>query len=193
MFRLLLSQPLSDADFALWTLPSELAAAAGFAPERRSEWLSWRALVRRELCTSTDCDPLEVRFSYSDLGAPLIVGSPLRLSVSHCEGSIAVALSEFPCAVDVESLDRRFGRVVSRYMTSAEWSLSEDPRWPAVVWCAKECLYKFAGRCELDLLRDLRIEAVDFSAATLVGRIGSGPALTLRFLFFADRVVVYLS
>lgn len=187
MLRLLLSRPLSDAAIMTWTTPDERAQAAAFAPARRTEWLSWRALVRRELA------PAPVRFGYDSVGAPFVEDSPLRLSVSHCEGSIAVALSDTPCAVDIESLDRHFDRVVSRYMTAEERALSVDPFWPALVWCAKETLYKFAGRRELDLLHDLRIEAVDFFAATLVGRIGGGAALTLRFLFLAGRVIVYLS
>ena len=71
--------------------------------------------------------------------------------------------------------------------------LSDDSHWLAVAWCAKETLYKYAGRRELDLLLDLRIEEVDFRTATLVGRICGGIPLTLRFLLLADRVVVYLS
>lgn len=187
MLRLLLSRPLSESEIEAWTTPEERVQAGGFAPARRAEWLSWRALVRRELASA------DVRFAYDSVGAPCIEGSPLRLSVSHCEGSIAVALAETPCAVDVESAGRDFGRVAARYMTSEERALSSDPLWPALVWCAKETLYKFAGHRELDLLRDLRVEAVDFRTATLIGRICGGEPLALRFLLLAGRVVVYLS
>ena len=117
----------------------------------------------------------------------------MHAAVSHCRGSVAVGLSDAPCAVDIESLDRNFGRIASRYMTPAEQALSDDPRWPAVVWSAKETLYKYAGRRELDLLCDLRVEQTDFSAGRLVGRIRGGEVLLLRFLFFAGRVIVFLS
>ncbi len=193
MFRLFLSAPLSDADAASWATADELAQAAAFAPERRREWLSWRALVRREAAAATGRAAQEVRIPYDDFGAPLIEGSPLCLSVSHCEGCISVALSEFPCAVDVESLARDFGRVASRYMTPAEAALCDDPRWPAVVWSAKETLYKYAGRRELDLSEDLRVEQLDWPAGTLVGRIGGGIPQPMRFFFVAGRVVVYRS
>ena len=170
-----------------WTASDERACAGEFAPRRRAEWLSWQAVVRRELNSP------QLRFAYDDCCAPMIEGSALRLAVSHCEGSIAVALSDAPCAVDVEPAARDFGRVSARYMTSEERALSADPLWPAVVWCAKETLYKFAGRRELDLLGDLRIVQVDFPAGRLVGRIGGGEALTLRFLLLAGRVIVFLS
>ncbi len=141
----------------------------------------------------TGCAPGLIAIGYDAVGAPTVEMSPWFLSVSHCRGSIAVALSKTRCAVDIETLDRDFGRVASRYMTAEERALSDDARWPAVGWCAKETLYKYAARRESDLLGDLRIERVDFRAGILVGRIAGGEPLTLRFLVFAGRVVVYLA
>lgn len=187
MFRLFVSRPLGESEIAAWTTPEERARAEAFAPARRSEWLSWRGIVRRELGSAS------VRFAYSDSGAPSIAGSALHLAVSHCPGSIAAALSDAPCAVDVESLARDFSRAASRYMTPEERTLSDAPCWPALVWSAKETLYKFAGRRELDLLRDLQVGEADFSNNTLVGRICGGEALRLRFLLVAGRVIVFLS
>ncbi len=229
MFRLIVSQPLSETEIALRTTPEEQAHARTFGcVRRRSEWLSWRAIVRRELSREWVCDPAGIRIGYDAAGAPRVeileprksvpgssesgipgsgeqeagmavsgisgfIGCAVHVAVSHCEGSIAVAFADTPCAVDVESAARDFGRVVSRYMTVEEQTLSDVPWWPAVVWCAKETLYKFAGRCELDLLRDLRIEEVDFHTAALVGRICGGEALRLHFLRLGDRIIVFLS
>lgn len=221
VFRLIVSQPLSETEIALRTTPEEQAHARTFGcARRRCEWLSWRAIVRRELCRGQVCDPAGIRIGYDAAGAPRVEipgsgGSELRkpesgvmelrksvsgssgcavhVAVSHCEGSIAVAFADTPCAVDVESAARDFGRVVFRYMTVEEQALSDMPWWPAVVWCAKETLYKFAARRELDLLRDLRIEEVDFHTASLVGRICGGEALRLHFLRLGDRIIVFLS
>ena len=186
MLHLHLSQTLGEAEIAAWTTPEERAAAAAFAPRRRDEWLSWRAVVRRELGH-------DVRIDYNALGAPCLPDGEACLSVSHCRGSIAVALAERPCAVDIETLARDFRSVAPRYLIPEEQMLSDDSHWLAVAWCAKETLYKYAGRRELDLLLDLRIEKVDFRTATLVGRICGEAPLTLRFLLLADRVVVWLS
>lgn len=241
VFRLIVSQPLSETEIALRTTPEEQAHARTFGcARRRCEWLSWRAIVRRELCCGQVCDPAGIRIGYDAAGAPRVEipgsgeselrkpdsgvmelrksvsgaaefgipgsgelevgaavsgssGCAVHVAVSHCEGSIAVAFADTPCAVDVESAARDFGRVVSRYMTVEEQALSDMPWWPAVVWCAKETLYKFAGRRELDLLRDLRIEEVDFHTASLVGRICGGEALRLYFLRLGDRIIVFLS
>lgn len=192
MFRLFVERPMSASDAAPWATPDELASAAAFPPARQAEWLSWRAIVRREVCREFGCRPAEIAIAYNETGAPVVEGAAVHAAVSHCRGSVAVGLSDAPCAVDIESLDRNFGRIASRYMTSTEQALSDDPRWPAVVWSAKETLYKYAGRRELDLLCDLRVEQTDFSAGRLVGRIRGGEALLLRFLFFAGRVIVFL-
>ncbi|WP_288845092.1 4'-phosphopantetheinyl transferase superfamily protein [uncultured Alistipes sp.] len=193
MFRLFVERPISASDAAPWATPDELASAAAFPPARQAEWLSWRAIVRREVCREFGCRPAEIAIAYNETGAPVVEGAAVHAAVSHCRGSVAVGLSDAPCAVDIESLDRTFGRIASRYMTPAEQALSDDLRWPAVVWSAKETLYKYAGRKELDLLCDLRVEQTDFSAGRLVGRIRGGEVLLLRFLFFAGRVIVFLS
>ena len=70
-------------------------------------------------------------------------------------------LGDSPCGIDVERVDRNFGRVMSRYMTSAEASLSGQEHWPAVVWCAKEALFKMAGREGVDFKRDMELLSVE--------------------------------
>ena len=135
----------------------------------------------------------DVKIDYNVLGAPCLPDGEACLSVSHCRGSVAIALAKWPCAVDIETLARDFRSVAPRYLTPEEQMLSDDSHWLAVAWCAKETLYKYAGRREVDLLHDLHIEEVDFRTATLVGHICGGKPLTLRFLLLADRVVVYLS
>ena len=117
--------------------------------------LAWRALLREML------SPTTAEVSYLPSGKPQIRNSQYQhISVSHSRDYVAVALSQDPCGVDVERIDRNFEHVKSRYMTVAESQLSADRRWAAVVWCAKEALYKYAGREGLDFLRDIVILSV---------------------------------
>lgn len=168
--------PMTAEETAPWTTADERAAAASFASERRrAEFLTWRTVVRRELGR-------DVRIEYNDLGAPRLTDCDVHISVSHCAGRVAVCFSNGPCAVDIEPESRNFSRAARRYMTPAERSLSDDPLLPGIVWCAKEALYKYSGRGELDFLTDLRIERADPAAGTLTGRIADGEPveLTLR-------------
>lgn len=173
---LLISRPLSDDETAPWTTADERLRAAGFGtPARRAEFLTWRTLVRRRLGADIPID-------YDAAGAPALPGTPWHLSVAHCAGLVAVCLCDVRCAVDAEPSERDFGRVVSRVSTPAERALSDDPRWPGVLWCAKECLYKYARRRGADFLRDLRVTDADLARGAAAGAAaGERVTLTIRF------------
>ena len=130
------SPPLTAEESARWTTSEERAAAAGFVSERRrAEFLTWRAVVRRELGD-------DVGIAYDALGAPVLTNRAVHISVAHCAGRIAVCASPERCAVDIEPATRDFRRAASRYLTPEDEALSDDPLLPAIVWCAKETLYK---------------------------------------------------
>lgn len=186
MNRLLTAFPAAADALDGWIAADERAAADAFGSERRRrEYLTWRAVVRRALGP-------DVRIGYDANGAPQLLDLSLHLSVSHCAGLVAVALSDAPCAVDAESAGRDFSRACSRYLTPSEASLSSDPLWPAVAWCAKETLYKYARRRELDLCRDLRLLEADLAGGRIVGRIGDGAPLPMRIDRMEEVLVVSL-
>lgn len=170
---LLLDAPMPPEETAQWTTREEQIRASTFRNERRRrEYLTWRTLVRRELGHN-------IRIIYNELGAPVLPDGEAFVSVSHCPGRVAVCLSLNRCAVDIERVDRDFGRVAGRFLTADEAALSADPLWPGYVWCAKETLYKYAGRRNLDFLTDLRILSADLAAERLTGQIGDGEPLEL--------------
>lgn len=81
------SPPLTAEESARWTTSEERAAAAGFVSERRrAEFLTWRAVVRRELGD-------DVGIAYDALGAPVLTNRAVHISVAHCAGRIAVCAS----------------------------------------------------------------------------------------------------
>lgn len=183
---LIIEAPWPEGEAAAWATAEERAAAAAFGSERRRrEYLTWRALVRRELGR-------DVHIAYDAVGAPVLENRPEYLSVSHCDGRVAVCLSLRRCAVDIEPVTRNFGRVLSRYMTPEEQALADDPLLPAAVWCAKETLYKYAGRRELDLLHDLRITEADLAAGCLAGRIAGGAPVAMRLLCRDGYLAIFI-
>lgn len=166
-----------------WVTAAEQAEAKGFAPRRRREYLTWRAVVRQELGR-------DAVISYAPNGAPQVDGGPY-ISISHSRNLVAVCIGDSPCAVDTEPLGRNFDRVKSRYLSAAEASLSDDPRLAAAVWCAKEALYKLGGREGVDFLQDIRIVSVDFAAGRIVGTICGGEPVVLKMEFADDNIIVY--
>ena len=65
-------------------------------------------------------------------------------------------------------------------MTAAESALCSEEWWAAAVWCAKECLYKIAGRDSTDFKRDIVVESVDTSTSQILCR-AYGEPITLCY------------
>ncbi len=213
MKRLIVEPPLAFEEAAEWATDDELTTARGFAPARGREYLAWRAIVRREIGH-------DAAIAYNSAGAPILTNYPLHLSVSHCRarvadcgeqaggseqagdsGRVAVVLSDAPCAVDIECVARDFQRAMPRYLSPAEQQLSNHPHFPAIAWCAKETLFKYAASTtgqSLDLLRDLHIERVQFPdsdstpCGTLIARILNEEPVVLHFYEDKGFAVVFL-
>lgn len=180
----LVAEPLPPLDELLRTAhPADEAVCRGYAARCRREFLAWRAIVRRELGSG-------IVVEYMPDGRPYVAGGPF-ISVSHSREIVAVRISDAPCAVDTEPLDRNFDRAKSRYITAAEESLSDDPRLPAAVWCAKEALYKLSGDSGTDMLRDLRVSVVDFAAGRIVGSVRGGAPVTLGIGYLGRNIIVF--
>lgn len=158
MKRLIVEAPLPIEEAARWATDEERAAVRDFGDARKREYLAWRAIVRRTIGR-------DALIAYNSVGAPILTNYPFRITVSHCQGRIAVGISDRPCAVDIERIGRNFRRILSRYLSLKEQQLSAHPLFPAIAWCAKETLYKYAGRQGLDLLDDLHIDGISFSEA----------------------------
>ena len=164
----------------------ELQSVASFCScSRRRERLAWRALLRESLG-----EQVEVR--YQESGAPIILNSPYKyISVSHSRTHVAIALSHTPCGVDIESLDRDFSKVASRYLRDEERTLCHEEWWSAAVCCAKETLYKVAQPEGVDLLSGLRVESLDSEASVIEARVMQGEPIRLGLKFVEDQILVY--
>lgn len=163
--------------------PADAAVAGTFGSlHRRREFLAWREIVRR-------IAGRDVEIGYDEWGAPQITGSSLHIGVSHSRDHVAVIVSERPCAVDIESLSRDFGKVAARYLTTEERALSSHPDFLAAAWCAKEALYKYYRRGGLNLLSDIRIAAVDFGRGEIHGTV-RGEEIALRMSYYEGDIAV---
>lgn len=195
----------SEAESAAAAEAEDLASVSGFASaSRRAERLAWRKLLREVLAEYFGCAfPEGLRIEYSASGAPRLKDFPdMEISVSHCRDMAAVDVSHTvapaesrcddggACGVDIERADRNFDRATSRYLSPAERALSSDPRLPAAVWCAKECLFKMQGREGLDLLRDIVVTGIDFTAGTVAGHIVGHREVAMRMLFPDEKHLI---
>ncbi len=165
-----------------WLTAEDREYIEGLRSQRRKqEVTSWRAALRREL----GC---EAEIRYNEVGAPYMVDYEGYISVSHSRESVAVMISERRCAVDIESCSRDFERVASRYVRAEERKLQCDLPLLPLIWSAKETLYKYSGRTELDMIKDLKIKEIN--ATTLIGAIGE-ERVEMRYFMRDGQIVVH--
>ena len=163
---------------------SDVASASRFQNDkRRREHLAWRRVVRSELGRGVVID-------YNEVGAPVVDTPNTHISVAHCAQSVAVAIANEPIGVDIEALDRNYERVKSRFMSPAEEALSSLEAWPAVVWTAKEAIYKLYGKREVDLTEDIRITAFDAERMTLEAEVRETKGINVEAQIIENRVAV---
>lgn len=162
----------------------DVASASRFQNDkRRREHLAWRRIVREELGTNVAID-------YNAVGAPTVDTPNTYISVSHGADMVAVAIADEAVGVDIEAVERNFDRVKSRYMSDVESALDDNHDWAAMVWCAKEAIYKLYGRREVDLMDDIHITAYNPETMELHATVGNVDNIVVKISLVGSRAVV---
>lgn len=89
-------------------------------------------------------------FTFESKGKPLLQGHPdIHFSMSHCHEAVAVAVSERPVGVDIETVGHYDPEVARHVMSDDEMRQIEASSRPEVaftrLWTMKESLYKLTG------------------------------------------------
>lgn len=166
---------------------ADVASASRFQNDsRRREHLAWRRVVRHELGRGVAID-------YNEVGAPVVDLPNTFISVAHGGGMVAVAFADEQVGVDIESLDRNFSRIESRYMTPTELALSDRDDWAARVWAAKEAIYKLYGKREIDLTEDIRITGLNPELMTLNAEVRDTKGIVVETNIIDNSVVTAIA
>ena len=163
---------------------SDVASASRFQNDkRRREHLAWRRVVRNELGRGVVID-------YNEVGAPVVDTPNTHISVAHGGERVAVAIADERVGVDIENLDRNYERVKSRFMSPTEEALSDMEEWPAMVWTAKEAIYKLYGKREVDLTEDIHIIGLNTETMTLSAEVRDTKGIVVEVRIIDNNVVV---
>ena len=120
---------------------------------RRVEWLATRCLLHHLLGP-------DVRSYHLPSGRPFLLGSDLEISISHTDQLVAIALAPagLEVGLDLEhNIDRAY-RLMHRYLPEDEQAaLVHNPTDAAMLWSAKEAIYKLCDTEGLAFLDDIHI------------------------------------
>lgn len=101
-------------------------------------------------------------FLYNQYGAPSIENGPY-FSISHCKSGIAVAVSDAPIGIDIESIRTPKVDLVRKTMNSVEQSAifsAANPDWAFTrLWTQKEALLKMKGTGIIADLHDVLLDS----------------------------------
>jgi len=97
----------------------------------------------------------EIEITYSDSGQPQL--KEYHTSFSHTKNGVAVVLSKTTVGVDIEELIPRILPLYPRFMSEQEIAVCDINNLKELYyyWCAKEAMYKWYAKGNLDFIADL--------------------------------------
>lgn len=157
----------------------ELEVIDSFKSDKRAlQWLSTRLLLRTMLNTKEyiDCQ-------MDDQGKPYLVNYDYHISLSHSYDYAAVMISRDPqkkVGLDMEIIKHKIKLIRHKFLSDVELAqkqIGDNIHGLYVCWCAKEAIYKWHGRKELEFKRDIHIKPFklkDDGALTAVVNLPQG-------------------
>ena len=162
-------QFFGDAEIYFWHIEesckelSELIADNGLSlaeaeakfksPDRQREWIAVRALLQNTPYKGK-------RIRYNSNGKPYLADSIKHISISHTQGFVAIAFSNTPIGIDIESTNRKAHAVIRSFLQSQEIEmLNENPdtsNEALRLWSAKEAAFKLASD-KVSVLKEIGI------------------------------------
>lgn len=126
-------------------------------------WLASRALINK-LFQHKNIELIKDLFNKPSLK---IDGAEYHISITHSFQYAAIIVSKLQTvSIDMEKVDTRIERVKHKFMRDDELRFINDQHaveMLVTIWSAKETLYKFYGKKELDFKGNLKIEHFNFS------------------------------
>ena len=128
--------------------------------ERREEALRYKHLFGRFACLKSYVMLREMleqkslthpfRFGHNEHGKPYLLDYPdIHFNLSHCKNGIAVAVSDQPVGIDIESFRKVSDSLIRYTMNEEEQRIireSDDPtRTFTEYWTKKEAVFKLRG------------------------------------------------
>jgi phosphopantetheinyl transferase len=96
-------------------------------------------------------------------GKPILLESENHISLSHCEGYVAVIHAEVSVGIDVERVSQRVQKIKNYFLRDEEIALlGEENETLILAWSAKESIFKWYGKQNLGYKSQLCIRSIDF-------------------------------
>ena len=140
--------------------------------KRRTEWLAGRWLVRLLV------DRMHIPFKgiwTDEYNKPHLTADNAAISISHASPYVVAILNtKKSCGIDIERLRDKLKPLSTKFLNKEELAMANGELTNlAILWGAKEALYKLHGKKSLIFRENLKIEELKFSAGedSFVGKL----------------------
>jgi phosphopantetheinyl transferase len=172
-------------DFFLREVPLQRAITH---PHKRLQHLAGRYLLRY-LFPDFPSEEIEI----ADTRKPFLPEEQYHFSISHCgDYAAAIVSSSYRVGVDIEIITPRVEKIKHKFLHADELvfvnraSPASQVSLLTLLWSAKEAMFKWWGRGEVDFSEVLRIEPFEHADSGTIrarfSKAGFEQALTLRYL-----------
>ena len=148
-------EPPYNTELFFWNITESAEELSGLIPDgcelldearcrfksgrRRREWLATRALLQSTPYSSC-------RIIYNSKGAPSLDRKGKHISISHTGELVAIAVSNAPVGLDIESGERNATKVTRLFLREREIEQAGDDNNEALrLWTVKEAAFKLAS------------------------------------------------
>jgi len=145
--------------------PTDLEASVQLTSDEQDQYTSFHAEKRQ-------CEFLSVRYllqqwlgpdallAYDPLGKPYLPQERWNISISHSVGMQAVIVHpSYEVGIDLQAPTEKIFRIRDRFLADMEKEVcGQDMQKHLVYWCAKEALFKYHAKGNLDFREQLFIE-----------------------------------
>ncbi len=155
--------------------------------KRKKEWLITRILV--ENLTSDK----NIEITYDKQNKPYLTNSIKHISISHSHSLLTVIISEDETGIDIELIKPNIEKIKERFLSGAELiSLKQEKQREilTLLWCAKECLYKYYGKKKLTFKEHLITEPFDYLECGSISAWIRHPTLEKKFEISYEKLLV---
>ncbi|MCL2167716.1 MAG: 4'-phosphopantetheinyl transferase superfamily protein [Lentimicrobiaceae bacterium] len=146
----------------------------------RLQKLACRAALAKLLNTK------QIAITYSKTGQPQL--SEHYISFSHTKNYVAVALANIPIGIDIEEITPRILPLYTRFMSKQEIAGCDISNLKNFYyyWCAKEAMYKWFTKKNLDFIKDLFVDKKNNK-----GVINNNNTVQLFDFYFENHIIVF--
>jgi phosphopantetheinyl transferase len=140
----------------------------------------------------------------ADTRKPYLENASYQFSISHCGDYAAVIISEsMRVGIDVEIPAPKVLRVQHKFLHPDEqamlsrWGTSHQTEWTTLIWSAKEAMFKWWGRGDVDFSEVLRLNGqCPEESGILEARFIKPPddhTFTMEYRFFSSLVLTWVA